>query len=326
MRLVRGPNLKELIARGELDARAASCASCTPVADALDTAHEAGLIHRDIKPQNILVGSRDHAYLADFGLTQALGEPGLTRTGQFVGTLDYIAPEQIHGEPRDAPQRRLLVRRGAVRVPDRQRALRARVRGRDPVRPRVRAAAARERAAPRRTARALDEVLDRAMAKDPEQRMDSATRGDGRAGRRDRRRAARTSAARPAAGPPHPPARRGPQAAQRASTTDRHAVRRPRAGKTIIDRPPSAEPGRPAARGQEALPQADPDQLAVILVVARRERAGSCCSRAGRPHRGPAGAHELHQGRGRHPRHARERQQTGQRKELAEAETPAGAA
>ena len=60
------------------------------------------MVHRDFKPQNILIGSRDHAYLADFGLTQALGEPGLTRTGQFVGTLDYIAPEQIHGKPRRA--------------------------------------------------------------------------------------------------------------------------------------------------------------------------------------------------------------------------------
>jgi serine/threonine-protein kinase len=98
MQLVRGPSLKELIHRGELDLGRVQ-RILRPIADALDTAHEKGMIHRDFKPQNILVGSRDHAYLADFGLTQAYGEPGLTRTGQFVGTLDYIAPEQIHGRP-----------------------------------------------------------------------------------------------------------------------------------------------------------------------------------------------------------------------------------
>lgn len=96
MRLVRGPNLKDMIVARELDA-GRTLRILTPVADALDSAHEAGLIHRDIKPQNILVSGRDHAYLADFGLTKAPGEKSLTKTGQFVGTLDYISPEQIRG-------------------------------------------------------------------------------------------------------------------------------------------------------------------------------------------------------------------------------------
>src|SRR3954464_1436160 len=101
MRLVRGPNLKDMIVARELDA-GRTLRILTPVADALDGAHAEGLIHRDIKPQNILVSGRDHAYLADFGLTKAPGEKSLTKTGQFVGTLDYISPEQIRGKPASA--------------------------------------------------------------------------------------------------------------------------------------------------------------------------------------------------------------------------------
>ena len=98
MRLVRGPTLKEEILGGRLTPdRAVRILSA--VADALDSAHEVGLIHRDVKPQNILVGKRDHAYLADFGLTKVPDESvPLTGTGQFVGTIDYISPEQLRGE------------------------------------------------------------------------------------------------------------------------------------------------------------------------------------------------------------------------------------
>ncbi len=97
MRLVQGFTVKDLIVSGEMDVDR-TLRILTPIADALDTAHSVGLIHRDIKPQNILVDVRDHAFLADFGLTKGMEQPGLTKTGQFVGTIDYICPEQIRGE------------------------------------------------------------------------------------------------------------------------------------------------------------------------------------------------------------------------------------
>jgi predicted Ser/Thr protein kinase len=97
MRMVEGPTLKDLIQRHELDDRRA-LRLLTQVAEALDAAHTKGLIHRDVKPQNVLVGTGDHAYLADFGLTKGSDDAAMTETGQFVGTIDYISPEQARGE------------------------------------------------------------------------------------------------------------------------------------------------------------------------------------------------------------------------------------
>ncbi|WP_405719085.1 protein kinase [Streptomyces sp. NBC_01537] len=108
MRYVQGRDLRALIDReGPLPLDAAGRIA-VQVASALDAAHSHDLVHRDVKPGNILVAEGtdadhpEHVYLTDFGLTKkSLSLTGFTTVGQFVGTLDYVAPEQISGRPVD---------------------------------------------------------------------------------------------------------------------------------------------------------------------------------------------------------------------------------
>ena len=103
MRYVPGDDVRTLVRReGRLEPRRAASITAQ-VAAALDVAHAAGLVHRDVKPANVLLGPEDHVYLTDFGLTKhVLSDAGATRPGHWVGTLDFVAPEQIRGERIDA--------------------------------------------------------------------------------------------------------------------------------------------------------------------------------------------------------------------------------
>jgi serine/threonine protein kinase len=102
MRYVEGTDLRAILrAEGTLEpGRAIAIAS--QIAAALDAAHASGLVHRDVKPSNVLVDANGHCYLADFGLSERVAAPQAPTDRTVVGTLDYVAPEQIRGDPGDA--------------------------------------------------------------------------------------------------------------------------------------------------------------------------------------------------------------------------------
>jgi serine/threonine protein kinase len=103
MRYVPGSDLGRLVeGEGALSPDEAA-RLIAEVADGLDAVHAAGLVHRDVKPHNVIIGKDGHAYLTDFGLAKAMAATsGLTATGQVIGTVDYMAPEQIEARRVDA--------------------------------------------------------------------------------------------------------------------------------------------------------------------------------------------------------------------------------
>jgi tRNA A-37 threonylcarbamoyl transferase component Bud32 len=174
MELVEGRTLRErLDDPAPLDPwQAAGVAA--QVAEALDAAHRSGLVHRDVKPANVLLCGDGRVKVADFGIAKALSEADLTQPGLMVGTARYLAPEQVRGEAVD--QRTDIYSLGVVlyemlcgRAPfsgetDAATAL-ARLH-RDPLRPRqVRAG----------VPRALEDVVGKAMAREPSARYDTAS-------------------------------------------------------------------------------------------------------------------------------------------------------
>lgn len=99
MELVDGESLRQLLdRRGVLDPGPAAAIGAA-VADALEYAHRQGVVHRDVKPANVLLATNGTVKVTDFGIAKAMGADDLTRTGTLVGTARYLSPEQVQGQP-----------------------------------------------------------------------------------------------------------------------------------------------------------------------------------------------------------------------------------
>jgi YVTN family beta-propeller protein len=203
MRFVDGEDLRGLLRREGPLAPWRAVRIVAQVADALDAAHERGLVHRDVKPANVLLTAGGHAYLTDFGLTKRAGDATQASRGDgWVGTLGYTAPEQIRGERVDA--RADVYALGCL--------LYAAVTGRPPFDADSDEAVLYNHlhAEPPTTGGPFDPVVRRALAKDPAERYPSAG---------DLGRAALAATGEPVPDEPERTVARGPAAPARESET-----------------------------------------------------------------------------------------------------------
>ncbi len=170
---VEGENLKQLVTREGALPVGTVIDLGIQIAQALEAAHERGVVHRDIKPQNVLLAEEGRVKVTDFGIARSRGTEGLTLTGTIMGTSDYIAPEQAKGEP--AGEASDIYSLGVVlyelltgRVPVRGRVSRSRWRCGTSTTPFRASARVRPEVPPR-----LDAAVRRALAKEPRDRFAS---------------------------------------------------------------------------------------------------------------------------------------------------------
>ena len=209
MELMRGGTVGERLKAGRAVADETALRWLREAAGALDAAHDAGVVHRDIKPGNLLLDDRDRLAIADFGIARIAVEDQLTATGQVLGTAAYISPEQAVGEPATAASDRYALAVVAFEL----------LTGGKPFQAEHFAAQARahvEDAPPLATERdsslpaSVDAVLDRGLAKDPGERWESARAMVEALDRAMGASRPATEPTRPIAPPPPPPDSGGP--------------------------------------------------------------------------------------------------------------------
>jgi eukaryotic-like serine/threonine-protein kinase len=208
MELMRGGSLAELLRKEDRIEHQRALRWLREAASGLDAAHAAGVVHRDVKPANLLLDERDRLAIGDFGIARLAWEEQVTQTGQVLGTAAYISPEQAMGEPATAASDRYALAVVAFEL----------LTGEKPFQAEHFAAQARahiEDDPPRvseldpEVSERVDDVIDRGMAKDPGDRWDSAEEfverlGEALAPPPPRRRGTATTATRKLAAPAPP--------------------------------------------------------------------------------------------------------------------------